>query len=113
MVELREHMVEAFTNAVKKNYGFQMFIDGIPIWGMVGVTDFNTGKYHLYTHSKFEIGYKGKQIVDMNLTMGTSKELKAGTRIMFSYEVEWKPSNVEFKKRLDRFESNFIQYRVS
>lgn len=108
MVELREDVVEAFTNAVKKNYGFQMFIDGLPMWGMVGLTDFDTGKYHLYTHSKFEIGYNGKQIVDINLTMGMSTELKAGARIMFSYEVQWKPSNVEFKNR-----SDLIQYKVS
>lgn len=106
MVQLNEEMVKEFTNAVMNNYWFQMFIDGIPIWGKVG--DMNDDKYHIYTHKKFEIGYNGQQIVDMNLTTDMSEELKPGARIMFSYEVSWKPSSVEFKNRLDRFKSNHL-----
>lgn len=111
MIQLNEEMVKEFKNALEKNYWYQMFIDGIPIWGTVG--DMNNDEYHIYTHKKFEIGYNGQQIEDMNLTSDRPEELKPGAGLMFSYEVEWKPSSVEFKNRLDRFESNFIQYRVS
>lgn len=113
MVTLQEESAKAFTYAVKNEYWYQMYIDGLPIWGKVGERDERDGKYYIFTHKKFDIGYNGQQIVDITLTTEGREELKPGSHINFSYEVNWKPSKVEFKNRFDKYlDPNFFQHRV-
>lgn len=114
MVDLTEDKVKAFTYAVMNEYWYQMYIDGLPIWGKVGDKDEKDGKYYIYTHKKFDIGRNGQQIVDISLTTEKKELLVAGSKIKFSYEVNWKPSVVEFKDRFDKYlDPNFFQHRVS
>lgn len=69
--------------------------------------------YHIWTHKKFDIGYNGKQIVDVNLTSENKVKLVQGAHIPFSYEVNWKKSNVKFEDRFDKYlDPNFFQHRV-
>jgi len=113
MVTLTEESAKAFTYAVKNEYWYQMYIDGLPIWGKVGERDERDGKYYIFTHKKFDIGYNGQQIVDITLTTDGREELKPGSHINFSYEVNWKSSKVEFKNRFDKYlDPNFFQHRV-
>lgn len=81
-VELDEDKLAAFVYAVKNYYWYQMYIDDLPIWGIVGEVSGKDGEgnqdanqdsdepvaYYLYTHKKFDLGYNGNQIVDVNLT---------------------------------------------
>lgn len=70
--------------------------------------------YYIWTHKKFDIGYNGKQIVDVNLTSDNRVKLVQGTHIPFSYEVNWKKSNIKFEDRFDKYlDPNFFQHRVS
>lgn len=71
--------------------------------------------YYIFTHKKFDIGYNGKQIVDVNFSNDNIRvELKPGKTIPFSYEVNWKKSNVLFKDRFDKYlDTNFFQHRVN
>lgn len=55
--------------------------------GIVGEISENGDDYYVWTHKKFDIGYNGKQIVDVNLTSEAKKKLTAGAKISFSYEV--------------------------
>ena len=76
--------------------------------GVVGEPDDsnnNDGEvsYYIWTHKKLDIGYNGKQIVDVNLTSETKVELRPGRKIPFSYEVNWKKSNVKFEDRFDKY----------
>jgi len=91
---------------------YQMYIDGLPAWGRVGErVDKN---FYLYTHKRLEIGYNGKQIIDVNLVADDKKELlTVGAKISFTYEVSWKASNVHFKNRFEKYlDPNFFQHRV-
>lgn len=87
--------------------------------GVVGELENNDGiavsdSYYIWTHKKFDIGYNGKQIVDVNLTSENKVKLVQGARIPFSYEVNWKRSNVKFEDRFDKYlDPNFFQHRVS
>ena len=73
-----------------------MYLDDLPIWGIVGEID--EGKdYYIWTHKKFEIGYNGGQIIDVNLTSEGRTKLQLGESIAFSYEVIWKKSNTKFE----------------
>lgn len=63
--------------------------------GIVGeIEDGGDGNY-IWTHKKFDIGYNGQYIVDVNLTSESKVKLKPGIKIPFSYEVIL-PSNIYF-----------------
>lgn len=112
MVDLHEEQVKAFTYAVLNEYWYQMYIDDLPIWGKVGEHDVS-GKFFIYTHKKFDIGYNEQQIVDVNLTNAKKELLAPGAKIRFSYEVNWKPSSTHFKERFDKYlDPNFFQHRI-
>lgn len=112
MVELTEEKYKAFIYAVKNQYWYQMYIDGLPIWGVVGKEEDH--KYYIYTHKKFDIGHNGKQIVDVNVTPEHKRLLEVGAKLEFTYEVNWKSSSVKFEDRFDKYlDPNFFQHRVS
>lgn len=112
MVELNEEKVRAFAYAVKNDYWYQMYIDGLPIWGKVGEKE--DKKYYIYTHKRFDIGYNGKRIVDINIQTDRKELLTPGAKIRFTYEVNWKPSNIKFEDRFDKYlDPTFFQHRVS
>lgn len=93
-------------------YWYQMYIDGLPVWGKVGERD-EEGKFYIYSHKKFDIGRNGDQIVDVNLSTEKKELLIPGSKIKFSYEVNWKASVVEFKNRFDKYlDPKFFQHRV-
>lgn len=84
--------------AIKEKYWYQMFIDDLPVWGMVGeylpisqdtahhhhanldhvgeedfTYDHLTGKLvatfpHVFTHKSFSLSFNGNQIIEVNLT---------------------------------------------
>ncbi|KAG5677592.1 hypothetical protein PVAND_007340 [Polypedilum vanderplanki] len=111
MVELTEKKYKAFVYAVKNHYWFQMYIDGLPIWGAVGKE--REKKYYIYTHKRFDIGYNGKQIIDVNLTNEHEQLLHVGAKISFTYEINWQPTNTPFKDRFDKYlDPNFFQHRI-
>lgn len=84
-----------------------MYIDDLPIWGMVGEVDDSTEppSYKIFTHKKLDIGFYGypafemiasvvmygcvcsQQIVDVNLTSDGRVKLAPGVKLDFSYEV--------------------------
>ena len=45
-----------------------MYIDDLPVWGIVGEHGEDSNDFYIWTHKKFEIGYNSNQIVDVNLT---------------------------------------------
>lgn len=113
-VHLSETDVKDFTYAIMNEYWYQMYIDGLPVWGKVGERDESDGKFYIYSHKKFDIGRNGDQIVDVNLSTEKKELIIPGANIKFSYEVNWKASVVEFKDRFDKYlDPKFFQHRVS
>lgn len=116
-IQLDEEKLKAFVYAVKNHYWYQMYIDDLPIWGIVGDMveegPNNQITYYLWTHKKFDIGYNGKHIVDVNLTSENRVKLENGVKIKFTYEVNWVPSTVKFEDRFDKYlDPNFFQHRI-
>lgn len=55
-VDLDEEKLAAFIYAVKNLYWYQMYVDDLPIWGIVGDTDeSDPSSYFIYTHKRCEI----------------------------------------------------------
>ena len=57
--------MKTFLYAVKNHYWYQMYLDDLPIWGIVGEIDEKGEDFYIWTHKKFEIGWNGDQIVDV------------------------------------------------
>ncbi|XP_064618041.1 transmembrane 9 superfamily member 3-like [Liolophura sinensis] len=112
-VELNQEKYQAFVYAVKNHYWYQMYIDDLPIWGIVGEIDEGGDGYYIWTHKKLDIGYNNNQIVDVNLTSEHKYKLEPSAKIPFTYEVKWHKSNVNYKDRFDKYlDPNFFQHRI-
>ena len=70
-IKLNDKTYANLLYAVKNNYWYQMYIDDLPVWGIVGdVEEVDGGQqqYYIWTHKKLDIGYSEDQIVDISLT---------------------------------------------
>ncbi|XP_065199205.1 transmembrane 9 superfamily member 3-like [Sycon ciliatum] len=107
---------KALEYSVKNHYWYQMFVDDLPIWGIVG--DVQKGadgndEYYVWTHKKLEFGFNGNQIVDVNLTSEAKVKLVPGAKLVFTYQVTWKKSSILFVKRFEKYlDPNFFQHRI-
>lgn len=114
-IELTESRYKAFLYAIKNHYWYQMYIDDLPIWGVVGeMEDSDTGKvFYIWTDRKFDIGYNANQIVDVNLTSEGKTKLEVGMMLPFTYQLTWRLSTVPFTRRFDKYlDPNFFQHRI-
>jgi len=112
-IELSDESYEALVYAVKNHYWYQMYIDDLPVWGIVGEHGDDGTSFYIWTHKKFDIGYNGNQIVDVNLTSEFKVKLQPRVKIPFTYEVHWRPSSVVFHDRFDKYlDPNFFQHRI-
>lgn len=110
-IALGSDQLEAFVYAVKNHYWYQMYLDDLPIWGIVG--EIENGEYYLWTHKRLDIGINGDRIVDVNLTSEAKVKLEKGADIAFTYEVRFKPSTVSFENRFDKYlDPSFFQHRI-
>jgi len=113
-VNLDPGVLKTFLYAVKNHYWYQMYLDDLPIWGIVGEIDEKGEDFYIWTHKKFEIGWNGDQIVDVNLTSEGRTKLHLSTeKLEFTYEVVWKKSDTQFEDRFDKYlDPNFFQHRI-
>jgi len=112
-IELTEESYEALVYAVKNHYWYQMYMDDLPIWGIVGEQGEDGKDFFIWTHKKFEVGFNGNQIVDVNLTSEVKVKLQPRVKIPFTYEVHWRQSGVVFHDRFDKYlDPNFFQHRI-
>jgi transmembrane 9 superfamily member 3 len=73
-----------------------------------------TIRHYIWTHKKFDIGYNGNQIVDVNLTSENKVLLDLNAKMPFTYEVNWRKSSIKYEDRFDKYlDPNFFQHRVS
>ena len=109
-------MLQAFEFAIRNYYYYQAYIDDLPIMGSVGEVDESdpvSGPVFLYTHKKFDIGFNGHHIIDVNMTSAGKVKLELGETVDFTYEVNWKPTSVRFEDRFDKYlDPNFFQHRI-
>lgn len=55
--------------------------------GIVGEMGKGSDTVYMWTHKKFDIGYNGEHIVDVNLTSEAKVKLELNAKIDFTYEV--------------------------
>ncbi|PHZ10362.1 transmembrane protein TM9SF3 [Rhizopus microsporus ATCC 52813] len=121
--ELEPKDVDVLRYAVDNQYWYTMFIDDLPVSGVVGKdeeeeqateTDPHAKKLYVYTHKSFMFEYNGNQIISISLKHGNPVELKHGlSPLTFTYSVTWNPTDVLFENRFERLlEADFFEHKV-
>ena len=104
--------LKTFQKAVREHYWFQLFLDDLPVWGMVGELDGNSP--YIYTHLVFSISYNKDRIVEVNMTSENPILLTDKIEdINFIYSVNWTPTTKSFKSRFDKYlDNDFFEHQI-
>ena len=98
---LTKEDAEHFRYAVRHHYWYQLYLDDLPVWGMVGQVQGEGSKTHandelvsadtlrtyVYTKKEISISRNNGQIIEVNLTSKLPVEIKEGAQMKFSYSV--------------------------
>eukprot|EP00002_Diphylleia_rotans_P017514 TRINITY_DN3400_c0_g1_i2.p1 TRINITY_DN3400_c0_g1~~TRINITY_DN3400_c0_g1_i2.p1 ORF type:complete len:583 (+),score=84.59 TRINITY_DN3400_c0_g1_i2:58-1806(+) len=115
---LGEYDSKAFEKAVKNHYWYQMYIDELPIWGMVGeyvktMPDSKSLDVYVYAHKHFSIGYNKDRIIEVNMTSENPIFVSPEAKVPWSYSVEWVPVKTPFEDRFDKYlDYDFFEHQI-
>jgi transmembrane 9 superfamily protein 3 len=127
--------VATLTHAVYNHYWYQMYMDDLPIWGMLGevvahekekadtdtdnteseadAEDEEVGTAYLYSHRHLSISYNEDRIIEVNLTSREPIRIETGALVVFKYSVEWKETDARFEDRFNRYlDYSFFEHQI-
>lgn len=116
-MKLDKSMVAEFELAVDRQYWYELFLDDLPMWGMVGevLHDETHGKLekHIFTHRSLSISYNNDRIIEVNLTSENPISIEEGQLLSFTYSVNWKSTDKPFDTRFNRYlEYDFFEHKI-
>ncbi len=115
-MRLTPAQADKLSHAVAEHYWYQLYIDELPLWGMVGEHMSVPGekeKSFVYTHKEFSIAYNGNRIIEVNLTSGNPRPIVPDQTFDLTYSVKWKPTTKSFASRFDRYlDFDFFEHKV-
>lgn len=117
---------ERFSKAVREQWFYQMYLDDLPVWGMVGEilpameedkkTDSEELLPYVYTERSLVISYHEDRItkVDLHSDPSSLKRAIEGTVLKFQMHVTWKHTDeVQFHTRFDRYlDHAFFKHQI-
>eukprot|EP01094_Clydonella_sp_ATCC50884_P022575 TRINITY_DN5229_c0_g1_i1.p1 TRINITY_DN5229_c0_g1~~TRINITY_DN5229_c0_g1_i1.p1 ORF type:complete len:497 (+),score=160.81 TRINITY_DN5229_c0_g1_i1:295-1785(+) len=113
---LTEADVDVLKSAVQQQYWYQLFIDDLPMWGMVGEVVAKQGgeeEYYLYTHKQFDLSFNNDRIIEVNLTSESAVPIRAGAKISYTYGATWTASATPFQERFDKYlDRSFFEHEI-
>jgi len=105
-----------FTDAILQQYWYQLFLDDLPIWGMVGEYFEEEGsppKVFIYTHKKFVLSWNGDRVIEVNLTSENPTPVAEGASLEFTYSVTWVSTNIAFEERFKKYlDKSFFEHQI-
>ncbi len=121
-----ESSAKKFTHAVSNHYWYQMYIDDLPIWGMVGElmqsdrteggadgTEVPLEQGFIYCHKDFSIAFNGNQIIEVNLTSENPRAIVPGETLSMTFSVTWVETDASFEHRFDRYlDFDFFEHQI-
>eukprot|EP00009_Paramoeba_aestuarina_P014682 CAMPEP_0201542218 /NCGR_PEP_ID=MMETSP0161_2-20130828/71913_1 /ASSEMBLY_ACC=CAM_ASM_000251 /TAXON_ID=180227 /ORGANISM="Neoparamoeba aestuarina, Strain SoJaBio B1-5/56/2" /LENGTH=278 /DNA_ID=CAMNT_0047949845 /DNA_START=242 /DNA_END=1075 /DNA_ORIENTATION=- len=100
-----------FQYAIRHQYWFQMFLDDLPMWGMVGEIVEDTPM--VFSHINLFLTYNNDQVITVNLTMDRLVKIHEGSDIPFTYSVKWERSEVDFNDRFNVYmDMPFFEHQI-
>jgi transmembrane 9 superfamily protein 3 len=139
---LTKDEADHFTKAIQHRWFYQLYLDDLPVWGMVGemlpkidsfsvkekddldrldhmneLSDEEVGNLHpyVYTNRNLIISYNGDQIVKVDLTSDPKslKLVKEGVSLEFSLQVQFVETSDAFRSRFDRYlDHDFFKHPI-
>jgi transmembrane 9 superfamily protein 3 len=115
---LTESDAEMFALAASNTWVYQMYLDDLPIWGVVGEMIQTKGgdlKPHVYTKRTLQIKYNKDRIVEVDLMADPQSlvEVKAGISLTFKTKFQWEPTKKEFHSRFDKYlDQPFFKHHI-
>jgi transmembrane 9 superfamily protein 3 len=107
---------EEFREAILEQYWYQMYLDDLPVWGMVGESyeeDGGDKKVFIYTHQKFSLSWNGNRVIEVNLTSENPAVLEPGTQLEFTYSVTWHETSTSFEDRFRKYlDKSFFEHQI-
>mmetsp|Transcript_8546 Transcript_8546/g.14987 ORF Transcript_8546/g.14987 Transcript_8546/m.14987 type:complete len:684 (-) Transcript_8546:183-2234(-) len=130
---LTAEQVKLFATAAEDQWFYQMYVDDLPVWGMVGemLPDLeaakgehfgndlshleeavakhteNGGEFkpYVYTKRTLHVSYNADRIIKVDLTSEPASltEVKAGVKVKFELDIQWTKTNTPFHSRFDRY----------
>lgn len=113
-----------FTAAVREEWFYQMYIDDLPIWGMVGEMvrddgkqpdEVDPGRPKVFTDRKVVIAYNKDRIIHVDLypEKASLRDIEPGKVLTFNTYFEWKETKTEFEDRFHRYLDNkFFKHQI-
>jgi len=123
-MKLDAQKMKYLIEGVEQHYWFSMYLDDLPIWGMVGeliasTTNPDVMEPYVYTHKSFSVGYNGNRIIEVNLTAEDPVVLSKMTHgekqqeIKMTYSVSWTPVDKSFNTRFHRYlDFGFFEHQI-
>ena len=138
---LTKSEADQFIQAIQHRWFYQMYMDDLPVWGMVGefmtkgevlkvaeksdlarldhlssdVSDFSNLDPYVYTKRQLKIKYNKDQIVQVDLHSEPTSLVKVevGAKLSFELNVSWEETNAEFHSRFDRYlDHDFFKHPI-
>lgn len=122
---------DKFIQAAQKQWIYQMYLDDLPVWGMVGEMhgtpigdngkEFNQPRFnspgvpHIYTDRVISIKYNRDRIisVDLHSDPASLTPVKIGTEFKFTTKFMWEPTTDEFHSRFDKYlDKPFFKHHI-
>lgn len=106
---------EQLREAIIEQYWYQMYLDDLPIWGMVGEAYEESGqeKVFIFTHQRFSLSWNGDRVIEVNLTSENPLPLEANTPIEFTYSVTWDETSTSFDDRFKKYlDKSFFEHQI-
>ncbi|GAA29282.2 transmembrane 9 superfamily member 3 [Clonorchis sinensis] len=98
-------------NAIANQYWYQMYMDDLPIWSVLGESAGRAETY-IWTHKDFTVEYNGNQIIKVVLMNTDLVPVHVGSPISFTYQVTWIPSSVPFEDRFNHYlDFDFFEHK--
>jgi hypothetical protein len=116
--------------AVSNHYWYQMYLDELPMWAMVGEVvadedvireiESQTDRPHglgdttfLYLHKNITVAYNGDRVIEVNLASDEAAPIAADKTYELTYSVHWVPTDKEFSTRFNRYlDNSFFEHQI-
>ena len=130
---LTEAQVHDFAIAAQDQWFYQMYVDDLPVWGMVGemLPDLEAArgekfgndlshleeavarheemggelKPYVYTKRTLKVSYNQDRVIKVDLSSDPASltEVKLGTELKFELDIQWEKTSTPFHSRFDRY----------
>jgi len=111
---LTKEEANTFIHAAKNQWLYQMYLDDLPVWGMVGEMKGETVA-RVYTQRALVIQYNKDRIIEVDLVSDPESlvEVKPGIKLNFQTKFIWEPTTKEFHSRFDKYlDKPFFKHHI-